>query len=82
MECWYNACIMGAKTPNIEEQLRDAIRNSGLSRYRLSKLTGVSDGLLANFVNCKRSVTMTTAAKLAEALGLELTPAKRARKER
>lgn len=43
-----------------------------MSRYRLSKLTGVSDGVLCNFVTGKRSLTLTTAAKLAKALGLEL----------
>ena len=43
-----------------------------MTRYRLSKLTGVSDGVLANFVNGKRSLTMRTAAKLAKGLRLEL----------
>ena len=75
-------CIMSKKAPDIEDQFREAIRTSGISRYRLSKLTGVSDGVLANFVNGKRSMTLTTAAKLAAALGLELRPAKQARKGR
>ena len=57
---------------NIETQLRQAIIKSGMSRYRLSKLTGVDDAVLCNFVNRKRSITMTTAAKLAKALELEL----------
>jgi len=34
---------------DIEKQLRQAILHSGMSRYRLAKLTGVSDGLLANY---------------------------------
>lgn len=63
---------MGRKVPDIEEQLRRAIRTCGMTRYRLSKLTGVSDGVLANFVNGKRSLTMRTAAKLAKGLRLEL----------
>ena len=63
-----------ARKPDLEEQLRQAILNSGMSRYRLSKLTGVADAVLCNFVNRKRSITMTTAAKLAKALGLELRP--------
>ena len=63
---------MGRATPNIERQLRQAIKTCGVSRYRLSKLSGVSDAVLSHFVNCKRSVTLTTAAKLAKALRLEL----------
>ena len=65
---------MGKRLSDIEQQLRKAIRQSGMSRYRLSKLTGVSDGVLSNFVNRKRSLTLKTAAKLAKALGLELRP--------
>ena len=70
---------MAKTAKNIEDQLRQAIIKSGMSRYRLSKLTGVDDAVLCNFVNRKRSVTMTTAAKLAKALELELTPKKKGR---
>jgi len=65
-------CEMAKKTTNIEEQLRQAISDGGMSRYRLAQLTGVAEAVLSNFVNRKRSITLTTAAKLAEALGLEL----------
>ena len=67
------------RSKDIEEQLRQAILQSDLSRYRLSKLTGVDHAVLSNFVNQKRSLTMTTAAKLAKALGLELRPKKKGR---
>ena len=63
---------MARKAPDIEKQLREAILASGVSRYRLAKTTGVSDGVLCNFVNGHRSLTLRTAAKLAKALGLEL----------
>ena len=66
-----------AKRRDIEEQLRLAILKSPLSRYRLSQLTGVDNAVLSNFVNRKRSLTMTTAAKLAKALGLNLKPDKK-----
>ena len=64
---------------DIEEQLRQAIIKSSISRYRLSQLTGVDNAVLSNFVNRKRSITMTTAAKLAKALNLELRPKKKGR---
>ncbi len=64
---------------DIEEQLRQAIIKSSISRYRLSQLTGVDNAVLSNFVNHKRSLVMTTAAKLAKALNLELRPKKKGR---
>ena len=67
---------MKAKT-DIQEQLRQAILDAEISRYRLSKLTGVTQAVISTFVNRKRSATMDTAAKLATALGLELTPVKK-----
>lgn len=65
---------MARATKDIEAQLRQAILSADISRYRLSKLTGVSEGVLSNFVNGHRSLTLTTAAKLAKALGLEIRP--------
>ncbi|MBL7140809.1 MAG: helix-turn-helix transcriptional regulator [Planctomycetes bacterium] len=57
---------------DIQEQLRKAILDAEVSRYALSKMTGVNQGVLSRFVNRERSITMDTAAKLATALGLEL----------
>jgi plasmid maintenance system antidote protein VapI len=64
---------------DIETQLRQAIINSELSRYRLSQMTGVPESVLCTFVNGKRSITMTTAAKLAKALELELRSKRKGR---
>ena len=72
---------MKAKT-DIQEQLRQAILNAEISRYRLAKLSGVTRAVISTFVNYKRSATMDTAAKLATALGLELTPMKKPAKGR
>ncbi|MFC1792729.1 helix-turn-helix domain-containing protein [Planctomycetota bacterium] len=64
---------------DIEVQLRQAIINSELTRYKLSQITGVPESVLCTFVNGKRSITMTTAAKLAKALGLELKSKRKGR---
>ena len=68
--------------PDIQEQLRQAILAGTMTRYRLAKLTGLSQGLLSLFVNSKRSMTLDTAAKVATVLGLEFRPIKRNRKDR
>jgi len=51
-----------------------------MSRYALWKLSGVTEAVLSRFVNRSRTIRLDTAAKLAEVLGLELTPKRRARK--
>ena len=68
---------MGKQPKDIETQLLRAIRQSDLSRYRLAKMSGVSQAALSLFVNGKRSLTLASAAKLAKALGLELTSVER-----
>ena len=78
----YNSGVMARQTANIEEQLKRAILESGLSRYRIAQLSGVSNPVLSNFVNGHRSMTLTTAAKLAAVLELELTPATKSKKAR
>ena len=69
---------MGRQSKDIEKQLLRAIDQSDLTRYRLAKMSGVSQTALSLFVNGKRSLTLTSAAKLAKALKLELTPIDRA----
>lgn len=70
---------MGKAPANIEQQLRQAILDSDLSRYELAKRTGVSQATLSLFVHGHRSVTMGLAAKLAAELGLELTRTRKGR---
>jgi plasmid maintenance system antidote protein VapI len=65
---------------NIEEKLREAIIGSDMSRYRISKLSGVGQAVLSLFVNRKRTLTLKTAAKVANVLKLDLTPVKKGRK--
>ncbi len=65
--------------PNIETKLREAILNSDMSRYRISKLSGVGQAELSLFVNRKGTLTQTTAAKVAGVLELDLTPVKKGR---
>lgn len=62
------------KHKDIEMQLREAIEGSEMSRYRISQLSGISEGALSLFVNRKRTLTLESAAKVAEVLGLELRP--------
>ena len=62
---------------NIERKLREAIIKAKVSRYKISQLSGVGQAQLSLFISKKRTLTITSAAKIAEVLGLELTPKKR-----
>ena len=64
------------KSKDIEEQLRDAILNCGMTRQKLSQISGIATSQLCFFVNKERSLTMKSAAKVAKALELELKPKK------
>jgi plasmid maintenance system antidote protein VapI len=64
---------------DIEQKLREAIVKSRMSRYKISQLSGVSEGQLSLFVNGKRTLTLPAAARLAKVLGLDLTAAKKRR---
>lgn len=69
---------MGMKRKNkgIEYQLREAIKKSGMSRNQLSIKSGVDPAQLCYFVQGKRTLTLKSAEKIAEVLGLELKPKK------
>ncbi len=63
---------MKARREDIDQRLRRAVLESGMSRYEIAKISGVSEAQLSFFVNGKRTLTLPVAAKLAEVLGLEL----------
>ncbi|MCJ7729797.1 MAG: hypothetical protein MUO27_07985 [Sedimentisphaerales bacterium] len=65
---------------NIEEYLRKAIMTSSMSRYEIAKRAKVNEAQLSYFVNRKRSLILTSAAKVADFLGLELRPRAKKRK--
>ncbi len=56
----------------IEDQLKQAIRKSGLSLYRLYRETDVHTACLYNFMAGKQSLRLDLAARLAACLGFEL----------
>lgn len=56
------------------EQLRQAIRDSKLSRYALCQLIGFDQGNLSKFMSGKIGLSLETVEKLVEVLNLELAP--------
>ena len=70
---------MNSDTSDIETQLREAIMSASMSQYRIAKDSGVAKSQLSLFLSGQRSLTLTSAAKIARVLGLELRPAKKGR---
>jgi transcriptional regulator with XRE-family HTH domain len=64
----------------VSEALKRAIEASGVSRYRISKETGVEESALSRFVNGRRSLDLMTVDLLAAYFGLELVAKKQSGK--
>lgn len=70
---------MTSDTRDIERQLLEAIVNSSMSQYEIAKRSGVTKSQLSLFVSGQRSLTLTSAAKIARVLGLELRAVRKGR---
>lgn len=57
----------------LSESLRAAIEKSGLSVYRLSKESGVQATMIHMFLRGEKDLRLSTADRLAAALGLKLS---------
>ena len=66
----------------MSEALKAAIEDSGMTRYAISKATGVAQPSLSRFVRGERSLSLDAVDALAEFLDLELAPRSRPRRNR
>lgn len=62
------------------DDLRKAIKESGLTHYRLGQITELSPSVIDRFVEGRRDLYLSTASRLADALGLEVTARKKPKK--
>jgi plasmid maintenance system antidote protein VapI len=60
------------RQPDLTEQLRRAIRASGLSAFRIATDANVDRAIMSRFVSGGRGITLNTAGRIARYLGLEL----------
>jgi plasmid maintenance system antidote protein VapI len=66
----------GRKQSSLGDQLRKAIKDSGLTVYAVAKGSGLSQSVTLRFVAQQRDVTLTSATKLAHFFGMEFTEPK------
>jgi transcriptional regulator with XRE-family HTH domain len=65
----------------LTDQLRQAIYDSGLTRYRIAKETGISESALAQFYNGHRGLSMESLNALGEFLQLRITLGRKPRRK-
>jgi transcriptional regulator with XRE-family HTH domain len=61
------------KAEHLTDQVRRAIDDSGLTRYQISKATGIDESALAKFYNGHRGLSMDALNALGEFLQLTIT---------
>ena len=54
------------------EQLRRAIRESGITRYSISAKTGVDQAALSKFLKGERGLSLSAVDRVMSVLGLEI----------
>jgi len=60
------------KRERFSDQLRRAVQQSDLTRYQISKQTGIDQSILSRFVNRGAGLSMESVDKLVDCLGLRL----------
>ena len=73
---------MTRRRDKLTDQIRQAINESGVSRYRLWKETGIDQAVLSRFVAGKAGMTLKSLDVLADALGLRIVADRSKRKVR
>ncbi|MDA1054807.1 MAG: helix-turn-helix transcriptional regulator [Planctomycetota bacterium] len=63
---------MAAKRQRLSGQLRDAIVNAEITRYRISQETGISEAGLSRFVNGTAGLSLESIDKIGQCLNLEI----------
>lgn len=61
----------------LTDQLRQAIDDSGLTRYQIAKEAGIDESALAKFYNGRRGLSMDALNALGECLQLRITLGRR-----
>ncbi len=69
----YTPLMAKRRTNLLADQIRQAIDDSGLTRYRIAKETGISETTLAQFYNGHRGLSMEALNALGEFLQLKIS---------
>lgn len=79
---WYNPGMTKKRTKLLTDQLRRAIDDSGITRYRIVKDAGINESALAQFYNGHRGLSMNALNALGEYLKLKIVLGRKAPKRK
>jgi transcriptional regulator with XRE-family HTH domain len=68
--------VMTSKRIPLSEQIRRAIRGSGMTRYRICREIGLTQPTMTRFMAGKASLSLQTLDKIAELLDLRIVAGK------
>jgi transcriptional regulator with XRE-family HTH domain len=68
------------RTPKLTDQIRRAIDDSGITRYRIAQETGIDESTLAKFYNGTRGLSLDNLDLLCGYLKLRVTLGRKAKK--
>jgi transcriptional regulator with XRE-family HTH domain len=63
---------MGKRQAKMSDEIRQAVDDSGLSRYRICKELGIDQGLFSRFMAGTSALSLDNLDKLADLLGLKI----------
>lgn len=63
----------------LSDQIREAIAECGVSRYKIAKETGINESGLAKFFNRRQGLSLDALDRLAEVLNLQICVAGKAK---
>jgi transcriptional regulator with XRE-family HTH domain len=69
------------RTQMLTDQVRQAIDDSGLTRYEIAKQTGIDESALAKFYNGHRGLSMDALNALGQVLQLKIKLGRKPRKK-
>jgi plasmid maintenance system antidote protein VapI len=64
----------------LQDELRRAVQDSGLTLYRIAKGSGIAYQVLHRFARGERDLTLETASRLVDYFGMRLTRPKQPKK--
>ncbi len=64
--------VMSSKSRKLSDQIREAMARSGMTRYRISQLTGIDQATLSRFFHGTGGLAMDKLDRLGEVLGLDV----------
>ena len=77
----YNVSMAKRRSQKLTDQIRQAIDDSGLTRYRIAQDTGIDESSLAKFYNRHRGLSLDNLDRLGEYLGLRIVMDRKPKKK-